>query len=290
MYYHFKTKLMKKIILILILSLSLTFSVIGQKQQAQIGSRFYANVGLGGGISTSPTLNLLYDLDMNSTNPSISVHPVGLGNGFNFYGTFGFRFNKYLSVDLSANEFLGIPVGGDSVVDLYGSGQGEVKIAGMMFSIMPAVSISAGLERINPYARFGFLIGVLPTMFTRYSEINDKGNPATSLEIDNQYYGGVALGYVATGGVSFKISNRISVFSELRFTHATWSPNHSEIIKYTVYEEDKLSTLTPYEKQVDFVRTKYLADPKNTGEPRKELRISVPFSTFAANFGVSFNF
>jgi len=281
---------MKKTILILLCSLSVSLSVIGQEKQTQNFFRFYANVGVGGGISTSSSFNLLYDLDMNSTNPSISVHPVGLGNGFSGYATFGYRFNKYLAVDVTANEFLGLPVGGDSVVNLYGSGHAETKILGRMFSVIPAIVISAGLEKINPYARFGLLVGAFPTMLTRYSEANAKGNPATSLEITNHYYGGVALGYSATGGVSFKISKLITLFTELQFSHATWSPDHSEIIKYTVYGEDKLSTLTPYEKQVDFVRTKYLADPKNSGSPRQELRMTIPFSTFAANFGVSFNF
>jgi hypothetical protein len=159
-----------------------------------------------------------------------------------------------------------------------------------MFSVTPAIVISAGLEKINPYARFGLLVGAFPTMITRYTEANDKGNPATSLEIDNHYYGGVALGYSAAGGVSFKISKLINLFTEFQFTHATWSPDHSEITKYTEYEVDKLSTLTPYEKQVDFVSTKYFADPKNSGSPRQELRMAIPFSTFAANFGVSFNF
>jgi hypothetical protein len=281
---------MKTTILILICTLSVSLSVIGQDQQAQKFSRWYANLGIGGGVSTSSTFSLLYDLDMNSTNPSVSVHPVGLGNGFNGYATVGFRFSKYLAVEVGANEFVGLPVGGDSVVNLFGSGHAEAKILGRMFSIVPAIVISAGLDKINPYARFGLLVGAFPTMITRYIEENDKGNPATSLEIDNQYYGGVALGYVAAGGVSFKLSKLISVFTEVQFSHATWSPDHSEITKYTVYELDKLSTLTPYEKQVDFVSTKYFADPKNSGSPRKELRMTVPFSTFAANVGVSFNF
>lgn len=275
---------------VLLFCLLCSFTILAQKEESQSFKKFYANIGLGGGISTSSNFSLLYDLDLNSANPSISTHPVGLGNGFNGYATFGFRINKYLAVELSANEFLGLPVGGDSVANLFGSSHGEAKVMGRMFSIVPAIVISAGLDKINPYARFGLLVGAFPTMFARYTEANDKGNPVTSLEIYNHYYGGVALGYIAAGGVCFKLSRLISVFTEVQFSHATWSPDHSEITKFTEYEVDKLSTLTPYEKQVDFVSTKYFADPKNSGSPRKELRITVPFSTFAANIGVSFNF
>lgn len=280
---------MKKTILLLICALGF-YAVSAQDKPAQKSFRFYANASIGGGISTASSFDLLYDVDLNSTNPSVSVHPVGLGTGFNGYATFGFRFSKYAAVEVSANEFLGLPVGGDSVMNLPGSSNAEVKIAGRLFSVVPAIVINAGLEKVNPYARFGLLVGVSPYMITRYNEPNDKGNPATALEIYNQYYGGIALGYSAAGGVSFGISDRIRLFAELQFTHATWSPDHSEIIRYMVYEEDKLSTLTNYEKYVDFVTTKYLADPKNSGDPRKELRTAIPFSTAAANFGFSFSF
>lgn len=266
------------------------FSIHAQEKQAQIETKFYVNAALGGGISTSTTFNLLYDVDLNSSNPSITVHPVGLGNGFNAYATFGFRFYKYVAVEVSMNEFQGLPVGGDSIVNLYGTAHADAKIMGRMLSVVPAIRFDAGLEKVNPYARFGLVLGVLPYLITSYSEPNDKGNPATLLEVSNNYYGGLALGYSAAGGVTFTINDHINLFTEIQFTHATWSPSHSEITQFTVNGEDKLSTLTTYEKEVDYVLTKYLADPKNAGEPRKELRTAFPFSTFAANFGISFNF
>jgi hypothetical protein len=280
---------MKKQILFL-LCLMCTFAAIAQKEEVQSFKKFYVNVGLGGGISASSSFSMLYDYGGTSTDPTISIHPVGLGNGFNGLAAFGYRFNKYVGVEVSVNEFLGVPVSGDSTVNLLGASHAEVNIAGRMFSVIPAIVISAGLEKVNPYARFGLLIGALPTVYTKYNNDNVTTNPSTSEEVWNHYYGGVALGYAAAGGVSFKISKLINLFTELQFTHATWSPDHSEITKFTFTGVDKLSTLTTWDKKVDFVETRSINEPYDMSQPRKELRVTMPFSTIAINVGVTFKF
>lgn len=274
--------------LLFIVCILFPFVIKAQKEGTDSFQKFYVNVSIGGGVSTSSTFNLLYDYGGTSTDPTISVHPVGIGNGFCGNATFGFRFLKYLAVEVSVNEFLGLPVGGDSVANLLGATNSEVKIGGRLFSVIPAITISAGLEKINPYARLGLIIGAIPTIISKYSNANETTNPATSKEIYNNYYGGMAVGYTAAGGVSFKISSLINLFTEIQFSHSNWSPDHSEIIKYTVNGEDKLSTLTPYEKNVDFVVTKPLKDPKDMSQPRQELRVTIPFSTMAVNFGITF--
>ncbi len=278
---------MKKQLLALICFLC-AYTLTAQKEEQRNFNRFYINLGLGGGVSTSSSFSLLYDYGGTATDPTISVHPVGLGNGFNGSAAFGFRFSRYAAVEVSVNEFLGLPVGGDSSVNLLGASTAEVKILGRMFSVVPAIVFTAGLEKINPYARFGLLIGTFPTVLTKYANENPTTNPSSRLEIWNHYYGGVALGYAAAGGVSFHISARINLFAELQFTHATWSPSHGEITKYVVDGVDKLSTLSPYEKQVDFVFEKSLYEPKDYSQPRQELRMTMPFSTMAMNFGVTF--
>jgi hypothetical protein len=264
--------------------------MMAQKGDPHSFNKFYVNVGIGGGVSTSSSFNMLYDYDGKSTPPTVNVHPVGFGNGFNGYATFGYRFIKYLAVEVSVNEFLGIPVSGDSVVNILGASQSDVKIGGRLLSVIPAIVISAGLEKINPYARFGLLIGAIPSVISKYSNGNATTNPATSLEIYNHYYGGVALGYAAAGGATFKITKLINLFAELQFTHATWSPDHSEITQYTVNGQDKLPTLSTYEKQVDYVFKKAISGTLDLSQPRQELKETMPFSTFAINAGITFNF
>ena len=259
-----------------------------QAARSQKKKKFYIQLGLGGGVSTASSFDMLYKYSGDGANSKISVVPVGLGNGFNGSLAFGYWFNKYLAVEISVSEFLGLPTEGDSVINLIGASNATVKVRGSMLSVTPAIVISAGLEKINPYARFGLLVGALPYMITKYNEDNASTNPPLAKEIYNQYYGGVALGYTAAGGVSFNFTRLLSFFVELQFSHATWSPDHSEIMKYTVNGEDKLSGLTPWQKQADFVWERYTKGTIDMSQPRQELRKTYPFSTASINIGLKF--
>jgi long-subunit fatty acid transport protein len=278
---------MKKHLLLIIFLLA-AGSLAAQKETDQKPQKWYIRIALGGGVSTSSSFDLLYDYDNSGGSKSVSVHPVGIGNGFCAAVGFGYWFSKYVGVEVAVNHFLGLPVEGDSVVHLMGATQANVKVAGSLLSVIPSVVISAGLDKINPYARFGLLVGVWPRITTQYTQENSTVNPPTSLTINNQYYGGLSLGYQAAGGVTFSMSKLISLFAELQFSHSTWSPSYSEITKYDVNGEDKLSTLLPYQKQVNFVDKKYITGTVDMSQPKEELRKTIPFSTAAIMFGIKF--
>ena len=278
---------MKKQLLIISL-LFLSLLAMAQQEQSSKPQKFYIRIGLGGGVSTSSSFDLLYDYKTDGNDKTIGVHPVGFGNGFNGSVAFGYWFSKYAGVELSVNEFLGLPITGDSVVHLMGATKATASVAGTLLSVVPSIVISAGLEKINPYARFGLLVGVLPGITSQYKDENSTTNPPANKTITNQYYGGVSLGYVAAGGVTFNISKLLNIFVELQFSHSTWSPDHSKVVTYEINGEDKLPTLLPYQKDVDFVAEKYIIGTIDMSQPRQELRKTIPFSTAAVNFGVTF--
>jgi len=283
---------MKRTLLFLIISL-ISWTAIAQQEQVQSAQKkktqkFYIGIGLGGGVSTASSFDMLYKYSGDPGNATVTIVPVGLGNGFNGSVYAGYWFNKYLGVELAVSEFLGLATKGDSVVHLVGANRATVKVRGSMLSIIPSIVISAGLNKVNPYARFGMQIGVLPNIVTKYSTDNASTNPPSTKEIYNDYYGGMALGYTAAGGVNFSINELLSFYVELQFVHSTWSPSHSEIVKYTVNGEDKLSSLTPWQKQADFVWEKYVNQPIDMSQPRQELRKTVPFSTASVNIGIKF--
>lgn len=285
---------MKKTLLLIPVML-IALSVVAQESQVQkpkktSRQKFYVGIGIGGGVSTASSFDMLYKYKGNGSSSTISVVPVGLGNGFNGSISFGYWFNKYLAVELAVSEFMGLPTKGDSVVHLIGAGTATVKVRGGMLSVIPAIVISAGLEKINPYARFGLQVGVLPNMITKYNESNGSTNPPLSKELYNSYYGGVALGYTAAGGVNFNFTKLLTFWVELQFAHSTWSPSYSQIIKYTVNGEDKLSSLTTYQKEANFVWEKNLNGIIDESQPRQELRKTYPFSTASINLGIKFRF
>ncbi|MCX6242369.1 MAG: outer membrane beta-barrel protein [Bacteroidetes bacterium] len=283
---------MKKTLLIISVWL-MALSVIAQDQEVKSvrtfkPRKFYIQIGLGGGVSTASSFDMLYKYSGSTTNPTVSIVPVGLGNGFNGTLAFGYWFNKYLGAEISVSEFMGLPVKGDSVIHLIGASKASVKVRGGMLSVTPAILISAGLEKVNPYARFGLQIGVLPVLVSKYSQENSTTNPPSSKEMTNSYYGGVALGYTAAGGVNFNFTKLLTFYVELQFAHATWSPSYSEITKYTVNDEDRLSELTTWQKEADFVWEVNSNGVIDQSQPRKELRKSLPFSTVSINLGIKF--
>ena len=259
-----------------------------QKPQKKSPRKFYIGIELGGGISTASSFDMLYKYSGDAANSTVSVVPVALGNGFNGSLNVGYWFCKYAAAELGVSEFLGLPTQGDSVVYLIGASRAIAKVRGSMLSVIPAIVISAGLEKINPYARFGLQIGVLPYMVSKYSQDNSSTNPPMSKKIYNDYYGGIALGYTAAGGVTFKFTDLISFYVEIQFAHSTWSPNHSQVVKYTVNGEDRLSELTTWQKQADFVWEKNVNGTVDITQPRQELRTTYPFSTASINLGLKF--
>jgi len=283
---------MKKTLLFISILL-MAWSAVAQESQVQdpqkkSRQKLYIQIGLGGGISTASSFDMLYKYSGDMANSTVSVVPVGLGNGFNGSLAVGYWFCKYAAVELAVSEFLGLPTQGDSVIHLIGASKATAKVRGSMLSVIPAIVISAGLEKINPYARFGLQIGVLPYMISKYTQDNSSTNPPMSKEIYNDYYGGVALGYTAAGGVSFNFTKLLSFFVEIQFVHSTWSPNHSQIVKYTVNGEDRLSELTTWQKQADFVWEKNVNGTIDVNQPRQELRSTYPFSTVSLNLGLKF--
>lgn len=60
--------------------------------------KFYARLGVGGGISTSSSLDMLYKYEWDGSTLTFSVVPVRLGNGFNGSASFGYMFSKNNSV------------------------------------------------------------------------------------------------------------------------------------------------------------------------------------------------
>ena len=251
---------------------------------------FYARAAMGGGISTSSNFNMLYKYDTDGGKQTVQVVPVSLGSGFTGGAAFGYMFKKYLGVELMVSGFFGLNTTGDSVVNIPGAANSEVTLGGSLVSMIPSVVITAGLDKINPYARFGLLIGAFPWLTVQHTNTNASINPPQKTETKVQYLGGVSLGYAAAGGVDININKLITIFVEVSFMHSTWSPSYSEVTEYSIDGVDKLSTLTEKQKKTEYYVSLDLNETIPTTSPNKALRKTIPFSTAGAMFGVKFKF
>jgi len=276
---------MKKSLLFVCASLLLACAV--SAQTPPMPSSFYVRLGVGVSGGTSSNLDMLYKYTNDGSKESIQVVPVDLGSGFTGSVGFGYMVKKYLGFELTVSQFLGLPNFGDSIMKFPGGTSVTARIAGNMLAVTPSVVITAGLTKVNPYARFGMVVGVLPTMFGRL-EATQATNPTTDIILIRKYYGGVALGFSATLGVDFNISKVINLFAEANFQGITWSPSYSEITKYTINGNDHLGDMTTFMKETEYYSKLELNDYVSPDVPKKELRKTYPFDQAGVTFGVRF--
>lgn len=273
---------MKKVLLFIVFLIFVAGSVQSQG--------FYLRAAVGGGFGASPSLNMLYKYEADGVNQTLEVVPVDLGTGINGGIAFGYMFKKYFGAELMLSEFWGLNILGDSLVNIQGVASEKVRVAGNLLSLTPSVVISAGLEKVNPYARVGLLIGALPLISVEDSYNLTTPNQTQNIETMMRYYGGASLGYSISGGVDFNLNDLIALYVELSFMHSTWSPPYSEIVSYEIDGEDQLSTLTEKQKKTEYYLSLDLNEEIPDDSPDKSLRETYYFSTVGAMFGVKFKF
>ncbi len=280
---------MKKHLLLFIMAL---FAVgFAQSQtQAQTHNYFYTRLGVGASLGISYNLDLLYTYTSTGTDRKVTIDPLALGNGVNGIAAFGFSPSKYFSFEIGISQFFGFPKIGDSVMKIPGGSSVEVNVKGNMLSILPAVILSPGFKTIDPYARFGFLLGIRPTINVAAKANNNTVNPPVAYEAVRHYYGGIAAGIHAALGVTWHIDSWISMYAELAFQSVNYSPKHSEVVLYEKDGIDQLPTLSVKQTKTDYYTSLNPDEDIPETSPDKELRKSLPFSNTGFNFGVIFHF
>jgi hypothetical protein len=150
-----------------------------------------------------------------------------------------------------------------------------------------SIIIAAGFEKINPYAKFGFIFGT-GSIFFEYNE-NDNGD---IFKEKTKYNGGSAFGLNAAIGVLYKLKDRISVFAELNMVNLSYAPKKGEVTNATYNGDDVLNYYYSYDKDTEFVDTYTYNynNPSADTEPRELLKQKFPFGSVGINLGLQFNF
>jgi hypothetical protein len=277
-----------KIALLIILPGLFTSQLMAQK-------KMYASIDAGYGIKMG-TQTLLYDSKSNNFNGSSTttnkVKDVSFGKGFNFGAAFGYMFTKNVGAELGVSYLLGGKTKSTSdVTDVEGlltsHRTGDMALSAKMFRIIPSVVIDAGLEKIDPYAKFGLVIGLGSIKIE--SNNNDNGDVTVKKTKVN---GGVALSLSSAVGVKYNINDMMSVFGELNMMTLSYSPSKGKITEYTENGVDQLPLMTTNEKEYKFVKenTYESSNPTPDSEPNKEMHQKFPFGNFGINLGFRINF
>lgn len=280
-----KTNTMKKIIL-----LTLAIGLMAGMANAQ---KAYLRLGLGGGVGLVQYDQNWYNETETTSADNIEMRSASVGGGFNANLAFGYMISQYVGLELGVNQFMGLPkkttytYTGNTVND-----ESTVKLAGTMLQIVPALVITPGLEKVNPYARVGMVIGVLPSLTSSYTEnmTSNGGVKATStFEGKSKDYGGMAMGFTAAAGAAFKLGDKFSFFGELVFNGVTYSPAKGKIKSYSVDGVDKLSDLPTKMKEWTYERKINLDEEIPDGSPDKRQKVTANFSNVELNVGIKFN-
>ena len=246
------------------------------------GEYISINTGYGFNISSQQIGTIIYSNDESNTT-IYNQKDFSFGKGFNFGGALGYMLNKNIGAEIGISflssvktRFKSSYVNGIQVMD-FSSG---------MFRINPTFVIVSGMSGINPYAKFGVIIG------SGFIEENDQFTINTnSSTLTQKLNGGFAVGLTASLGVKYKLSGKISVFGELNMVNLSYAPTKGEVTNYSIDGTDRLTTLTTNERLTDFLKsyTVSSSQPVSDTEPGKSPLQNYPFGSFGLNIGLIYN-
>jgi hypothetical protein len=244
----------------------------------------YAKINAGYGLNmSSQNVDYFHFINYTIDTASSTQEQVktSLGKGLAFEGAVGYMFNKNIGAEIGVSYLLGTKTQTNQT--LYGS-QRNNSLSANMLRINPSFVVSCGYEKINPYAKLGLIIGFGKIFYE--DDYTSAGGSVVS-EI-MELSGGIALGLNAGAGVTYNLSEKLSLFGEINMVNLSYSPTQGKLTKSTIDGTDRLSDLTTAEKEVDFVDS-YTTDtntPYLDTSPRKELKESFPFGSVGVNVGI----
>lgn len=276
----------KKIALLMFISL---FSIAAYSQ-------FYINVGGGYNLGIA-TQSLLANYESTNDIEKIENVKTSLGKGLNFGLNLGYMFNGNIGIDLQCSYLLGDETTGESednftFFDINYYDFEKISIKSQMFRVNPSIIIASGFEKLDPYAKFGVILGfgsiTLNYLYEEYENNQLQDKEVVKWKMD----GGMAFGISSALGLMYHISDLISVYGELNLVGMSYAPKKGVMTEYTINGTDQLPGLTTDDKEIDFVDdiTYDYDNPPSSAEPMKELKFYFPYSSIGLNIGVRFSF
>jgi len=261
------------------------------------GAYVNLNLGYGFGMGSMSTNNETY-IQGSSLGHTSTYETVNLsyGKGLNVGGTFGYMFNKNVGAELGLSYLIGGKTTTTYQETRPNSSETETTdYSSSMIRINPTFVVTAGLDKINPYAKFGMIIGIGSVTYndedTQTQTIGSTTTSTVTVETI-KLNGGLALGVNAGVGLLYGLSDKLSLFGELNMVNMSYAPTKGEVTEYTIDGASHLADLTTKNKEVNFVDS-YTYDstvdhPDAT--PSTSLKQRMPFGSFGVNFGVKFSF
>lgn len=241
------------------------------------GSYVNANIGYGFKAGSASAYNYT---SPNGSNTTEHV-AFSFGKGLTMAAAFGYMFNKNVGAELGLSYLLG---GKTKVIDSYSSGSDESSFSAKILRINPSMIISSGMESINPYAKFGLIIGK-GSIKSEYTEKNNGDVYITKVK----YNGGVAFGFSSAIGLMFKLSESVALLTEVNMINLSYAPTKGEVTEATLNGADQLPSMTTSQKKIEFVDSHVSTSNSTSSVPSEQVKSKYPFGSVGINFGLRIN-
>lgn len=274
---------MKKTLILLLLFFSIP-SLLAQKS---VESKIYICLNSGYNFKAgSDSNNFENEVRNNAGTDDVSSQAVSFGQGLGFGLSVGYNFNKKIGVELGVNYTKGNEFKtGDTDLNVYFEGS---VFNSKMIQFKPTLNLSGGFDKINPYAKFGFILGIGSVTELKSEETNVDDKILTTF----LYNGSLSKGFTASLGSTFEIANNLFVFGEINYNYLVFSPDFGTVTESSINGSDNLQTLTIYDKSIEYKETVLFSEAalSNTNVKAQGLKKFYNFSSLALNLGIRYGF
>lgn len=258
---------------------------------------FAAGSAFGQGAYAGLHLGYGFGLPNEQLGTTTNVNSSGAGTESVIYGTYGGGFNSSLNVGYMFNEHVGAELGlnylmGNKVTQdefTFGDFSSTTVTQSNQFRVNPSLVITNG-GKVAAYGKLGFVIPVAGSTVTEYRD--NAGN-----EQDIESAGSFSLGYQGALGVSYSISDKLSIFGEISGVSLRIKSKSQSITKVSSSGIDILPLMSTYAKETVFVdelsnssNNSSYNDNFSTDAPKEELANTSNYNAQFINIGVKFNF
>ena len=228
---------------------------------------FEARFDLGYGFTSGP--GSVTNVD-GSTQTDI---PYSMGMGLNVALSGSYFLSDHIGVGLDLNGV----VGTKTTYTYNGATlQYTSDMSGNLFSATPFLVLSANNTGINPYGRFGIVLGV-PTATISTTA---AGNFAPSGTYITEASGNLAIGVYGAFGVEFPLTDNLALNLELFDRSLQWEP--AQVENTQAFDGDPKDKTITYSNKV--------TNPSNVNQVSSYSTIYSPFSSFGLKVGINMKF
>ena len=230
--------------------------------------------------------NSTFEFYSNSYSMKSEQINFSFGKGLNFGADFGYMFNKNLGAEIGVSYLIG---GNTISTRTQPNNSTEITVSSKMLRINPSLVITSSFEKINPYAKFGLILGSGYVILSSNQEISGQQSNSESIKLS----GGIAIGLTSGIGAIYKINDKLSFFGELNMINLSYAPTKGIKTDFRIDGVDMLPSLPTRQKETEyldsFTVTSSNSNPQDS-EPSKELKQKLPFGSFGLNLGLRVNF